>query len=83
MNVFISNTGVNVSEQNIKNLFSEFGSVISVFFKRSRNDKSRFWWVIMTEQSDANNAILTLNGSIYQNNKITVSRASLRDKIHS
>lgn len=80
MNIFISNTGANVSKDNIKNLFSEFGSVtLVVNSKYIKNDKE-FWWVMMTEPSDTYNAILTLNDSIYQNKKISVSKAVLTVK---
>ncbi len=77
MNIFISDTGTGVSKENIKNLFSEFGSVTLVVSSKYTQSNKEFWWLIMTEPSDANNAILTLNGSIYQNNKICVSKALL------
>jgi len=51
----------NATEQDIRNLFSDYGEVISVKIKRSKG----FGFVEMGEENDSKKAISGLNGKLF------------------
>jgi RNA recognition motif-containing protein len=59
------------SEQDIRNLFSEYGQVISVKIKRSKG----FAFVEMGEENDSRKAISGLTGKLFMGKTITVTEA--------
>ena len=59
------------SEQDIRDLFSEYGQVISVKIKRSKG----FAFVEMGEENDSRKAISGLNGKLFMGKTITVTEA--------
>jgi RNA recognition motif-containing protein len=61
----------NATEQDIGNLFSDYGEVISVKIKRSKG----FGFVEMAEENDSKKAISGLNGKPFMGKKLTVTEA--------
>ncbi len=46
MNIFIRDADANISKENIRNLFSEFGSVTLVVSCKYTKDNKGFWWIM-------------------------------------
>lgn len=77
MNIYVGNLDFKVTEQDLTDLFSEFGEVESA---RIINDKytSRskgFGFVIMEDDTEAKKAIDALNGKELKSRSITVNEA--------
>lgn len=82
MNIFVSNLGVAANKQNLRNLFSEFGTVRSVTMRRNQQKPSGdFCWLIIDELADAENAISSLNNTAFMQQVIAVNRASIKASV--
>ena len=79
MNIFVSNLTKVASLWQLRNLFSEFGSVTQVMIIReSKAILPRiFCWIIMKERTDALTAIKNLDGSKFMQQTILVNEAVL------
>ncbi|MGN6619311.1 MAG: RNA recognition motif domain-containing protein [Ilyomonas sp.] len=77
MNLYVSNLGFHVGNQELKDLFSAYGEVTSakVITDRETNRSRGFGFVEMTNQSEAETAISKLNGSIVEGRAINVNEA--------
>lgn len=77
MNMYIGNLSFNVTEEDLKALFSEYGEVESVnivldrFSKQSRG----FGFVEMLNNSEADKAIKALNGNELKGKNIKISQS--------
>ena len=77
MNIYIGNLNFNLAEEDLKQIFEEYGAVNSVriitdkFSGRSKG----FGFVEMATEGDAKKAIESLNGSDVQGRNIKVSAA--------
>lgn len=82
MNMYIGNLAHDVTEDDLRNAFSEFGEVSSVkiiidkFSGRSKG----FGFVEMPNNSEADQAIKALNGKVLNGRSIKVNQAKPRDK---
>lgn len=80
MNIYVGNLDFKVTEQELNDIFSEFGQVESariITDKYSGRSKG-FGFVIMEDDSEARNAIKSLNGKDYNGRPITVNEARPR-----
>jgi len=77
MNLYIGNLDYNIKEENLRELFEEFGEVTSVkiitdkFSGRSKG----FGFVEMSSDKEADDAIQSLNGKSVNDRNITVTTA--------
>jgi RNA recognition motif-containing protein len=82
MNMYIGNLAHDVTEDDLRNAFSEFGEVSSVkiiidkFSGRSKG----FGFVEMPNNSEADQAIKALNGKVLNGRSIKVNQAKPRGK---
>ncbi|ERR1700722_1710684 len=82
MNIFVSNLNFKVRSEDLKNLFQQYGEVISSkvitdkFSGRSRG----FGFVEMKNDSDGQKAIDELNQKEYEGRSISVSVAKPREE---
>ncbi len=82
MNMYIGNLPYDVTEDDLRNAFSEFGEVSSVkiimdkFSGRSKG----FGFVEMPSNSEADQAIKTLNGKAFNGRSIKVNQAEAKRK---
>ncbi len=82
MNMYIGNLAHDVTEDDLRNAFSEFGEVSSVkiiidkFSGRSKG----FGFVEMPNNSEADQAIKALNGKVLNGRSIKVNQAEARRK---
>ena len=82
MNMYIGNLAYDVTENDLRNTFSEFGEVSSVKIitdKFSGRPKG-FGFVEMPDNSEADQAIKALNGKALNGRNIKVNQAEPRGK---
>ena len=82
MNMYIGNLAYDVTENDLRNAFSEFGQVSSVKIitdKFSGRNKG-FGFVEMPDNSEADQAIKALNGKVLNCRSIKVKQAEARGK---
>jgi len=72
--IYVGNIALNATEQDIRDLFSEYGETISVKLKQSKG----FGFVEMGSDHEAGKAISELNGKLFLGNPLTVSDAIQR-----
>lgn len=75
--IYIGNLSFNTTEEKIREAFSKFGEVLSVtIIKDQFTEISKgFGFVEMEDDSNAENAILSLNGKELDKRKVRVSEA--------
>ena len=80
MNIYVGNLSYNVTEDDLKALFSEFGEVESVnIIKDHFSGQSKgFAFVEMPDNSEADKAMKALNGSELKGREIKVNQAKPR-----
>ena len=80
MNIYVGNLDFKVNENDLENLFQEYGETSSVKIitdKYSGRSKG-FGFVIMDDQDEAKRAIEELNGVTLKDREITVNEARPR-----
>ena len=80
MNIYVGNLDFKVNENDLENLFQEYGETSSVKIitdKYSGRSKG-FGFVIMDDQDEAKRAIEELNGVTLKDREITVNEAKPR-----
>ena len=77
MNLYVSNLGFHVSDDDLMNLFSAYGTVTSakVIMDRATGKSRGFGFVEMPDQAAAEKAIKELNGSMADGRAMNVSEA--------
>ena len=81
MNIYVGNLSYEVTEDELQQMFEEYGSIIKVSIIRDR-DTGRpkgFGFVEMTEQADGEKAIKELDGVAVQGRNIKVNQARDRN----
>jgi RNA recognition motif-containing protein len=84
MNIYVGNLNYKVSENELKGVFEEYGTVSSVkiitdkFTGRSKG----FGFVTIDDESDAARAIKELNGATLENREMVVNEARPRKESH-
>jgi RNA recognition motif-containing protein len=80
MNIYVGNLNYAVTEDELKNLFGEYGTVSSarVIFDRMTQRSKGFAFVDMPDDGEANNAINALNGTEFMGRSMKVNEARER-----
>lgn len=82
MNMYVSNLSFHTSEEDLKDLFSKYGSVDSakIIMDRETNRSRGFAFVEMPSEEDGNAALNGLNGKEIQGRALSVSVARQREE---
>lgn len=85
MNIFISNISFKVREDSLTELFSQYGEVISVRIIKDKETKRSkgYGFVEMKNDTEAMNAINTLNGTEHYERNIVVTEAKGKKETNS
>jgi RNA recognition motif-containing protein len=77
MNIYVSNLGFNVQDEELKELFTAFGEVASakVIMDRVSNQSRGFGFVEMPDEAASKKAIAELNGATVGDRTIKVNEA--------
>lgn len=77
MNMYVSNLSFHTAEEDLKNLFAEFGKVTSakIITDRETGRSRGFGFVEMESADEANKAIKALNGRDIEGRSLSVSVA--------
>lgn len=81
MNMYVSNLGFHVQEEDLKQLFSAFGNVSSakVITDRESGRSRGFGFVDMPSDDEANKAMTSLNNKEIEGRAISISIAKERE----
>ena len=80
MNIYVGNLHFNVNEEELKEIFEEFGEIMSVRIitdKQTGRSKG-FGFVEMIKEEDASAAIENLDGTEIRGRRVKVNRARER-----
>jgi RNA recognition motif-containing protein len=82
MNIYISSLSFNVNDEDLKDVFSDYGEVASakVITDKFTGKSKGFGFVEMPNTEEAKNAIKELNGAQYDGRKINVNEARPREE---
>jgi RNA recognition motif-containing protein len=85
MNIYVGNLDFRVDEKDLGDMFSEYGSVSSakVIMDKFNGRSKGFGFVEMEDQDEANKAIQELDGTTFENRKITVNEAKAKKKSYN
>jgi len=77
MNIHVGNLAYNVTEDDLKSAFSEFGEVsaVNIVTERASGQSKGFGFVEMLNNSEADKAMKALNGSRLKDQLIKLSQA--------
>jgi len=80
--IYVGNMNYATTEETLKNLFSQYGEVVSatVIKDRYTEQSKGFGFIEMAEEEAANTAISTLNGKELEGRRIRVSIAEERPR---
>jgi RNA recognition motif-containing protein len=80
MNIYVGNMPYNVSEDDLKELFSEYGEIssVSIITDKFSGQSKGFGFVEMPNNSEADQAIKALNDSRYKGRPLKVNQAKPR-----
>lgn len=80
MNIYVANIPYRTTDQDLRDLFEQYGPVDSakIIMDRDTGRSRGFAFVEMANRSDAERAISELNGSDFQGRAITVNQARSR-----
>ena len=80
MNIYVGNLDYRVEENDLTDVFEEYGAVSSTRIITDKfNGRSKgFGFVTMENHDEANKAITELNGTTFENRKIVVNEAKPR-----
>lgn len=82
MNIYVGNLPYNVTEDELRNLFAEYGEVSSanIITDKYSGESKGFGFVEMPKQADAEEAIKALNGSSVKGRSLKVNQARPRNE---
>jgi RNA recognition motif-containing protein len=82
MNIYVSNLGFNVQDEDLKEYFEEYGEVTSakVITDKFTNRSRGFGFVEMSDNTAAEKAIKELNGAVVEGRSISVTVARPREE---
>ena len=80
--IYVGNMSYGTTEVSLKNLFSQYGEVVSAIVIKDRfTEQSKgFGFVEMAEESAARDAIAALNGTEFEGRRIRVNEAEDRPR---
>lgn len=82
MNIYVSNLGFSVNDEDLKNLFASYGTVSSakVIMDKMTSQSRGFGFVEMPDEEAAQKALKELNGSMADGRSIKVTEARPREE---
>ncbi|MGC1955576.1 MAG: RNA-binding protein [Gammaproteobacteria bacterium] len=82
MNIYVGNLPYNVTEDELRNMFAEYGEVSSanIITDKYSGESKGFGFVEMPKQADAEEAIKALNGSSVKGRSLKVNQARPRNE---
>jgi RNA recognition motif-containing protein len=82
MNLYVSNLGYQISEEDLRQVFSQYGVVSSakVTMDSFSGESRGFAFVEMPDDADATKAIEQLNNSDLKDRKISVQQAKVKEE---
>jgi RNA recognition motif-containing protein len=82
MNIYVSNLGFSVQDEDLKEYFEEYGEVTSakVITDKFTNRSRGFGFVEMPDESAGEKAIKELNGAVVEGRSISVTVARPREE---
>ena len=77
MKIFVGNIGLDMKDEELKNLFSEYGEVESaeIVYDKLTGESRKFGFVRMPIKTEANAAVSALNGKTMEGNNLRVNLA--------
>ena len=84
LQIFVSNFGFNVQDEDLRDFFTPYGEVLSaeVMTDRFTGTSSGKGYVVMKDAKEARKAIAALNGFIVDRNVVTVMEAKKSPQLH-
>jgi RNA recognition motif-containing protein len=85
MNIYVSNLGFNVQDEDLKAMFAEYGTVSSakIIFDKITSQSRGFGFVEMPDDVAAQKALKELNGAMKDGRPIKVTEARPREDRNS
>jgi RNA recognition motif-containing protein len=85
MNIYVGNLDYRVNENDLEDIFSEYGTVSSakVIIDKFNGRSKGFGFVEMEKQDEAEKAIQKLDGATFENRKIMVNEAKPKKKSYN
>jgi RNA recognition motif-containing protein len=82
MNIYVGNLAFDATEDEVRELFAEYGKVTSVALIKDKftGQPRGFGFVEMSDDSEANKAIAALNGREFRRRALTVNQARPREE---
>jgi len=82
MNIYVGNLSYSVTEEELTELFAEYGEVstVNIINDKFSGQSKGFGFIEMTKQSDAEEAIKALNESSLKGRNIKVNQARPRNE---
>jgi len=82
MNIYVSNLGFSVQDEDLREYFAEYGEVTSakVITDKFTNRSRGFGFVEMPDENAAQKAIKELNGAVVEGRSISVNVARPREE---
>jgi RNA recognition motif-containing protein len=82
MNIYVSNLGFNIKDEDLKGIFTPFGEVTSakVIMDKITSQSRGFGFVEMTDEAASKKAIAELDGSSVENRAIKVNEARPKEE---
>jgi RNA recognition motif-containing protein len=77
MNIYVGNLDFKVNENDLKEIFEEYGTVSSsnIIIDKYSGKSKGFGFVTMEDQAEATKAIKELNGATLENREMVVNEA--------
>ena len=81
MNIYVSNLGFSVKDEDLKGLFDDYGTVSSakIIMDKFTNQSRGFGFVEMQDEAAAQKAVRELNGVMVEGRSIKVSEARAKE----
>jgi RNA recognition motif-containing protein len=82
MNIYVGNVPYNSSEEDLGNLFSEYGTVnsVKIIINKHTGRSKGFGFVEMTNEEEGNKAVENLDGHEINGRNLRVDKAKDRDE---
>ena len=82
MNMYVGNLSYNVTEEELRGIFSEYGEVssVNIITDKYSGQSKGFGFVEMPDNSEADKAIKALNGTSVKDRAIKVNQARPRNE---
>ena len=82
MNIYVGNLDYKVNENDLENVFADYGTVSSakIIYDKFTGKSKGFGFITMDDDDEAKKAIDQLNGATYENRSIVVNEARPQKK---